>query len=124
MKDQSCKTSRWRMFKAQLNNLSIETFLTKYAQNPDAILIDVRTAKEYEMGHIEGAINIDFLAPDFWEKIRKLDTNKSYFVYCRSGRRSIRACTLMKNGGFDNSKLFNMDYGYKMFKSKPNIDSK
>ena len=112
------------MFKAQLNNLPIETFLTRYAQSPDAILIDVRTPKEFALGHIEGAINIDFLAPNFWAEIKNLDPNQSYFVYCRSGRRSIRACILMKNGGFDNSKIFNMDYGYKMLKTKSNPDSK
>ena len=47
----------------------------------------------------------------FWDQIEALDTNKTYLIYCRTGRRSLRACTLMKNGGFDKEKVFNLDGG-------------
>jgi rhodanese-related sulfurtransferase len=45
------------------------------------------------------------------DKIEDLEKGKSYLVYCRSGRRSIRVCTWMRNGGFDNQKIFNLDKG-------------
>ena len=38
-----------------------------------------------------------------------MDTTAPYFIYCRSSRRSVRACTLMRNGGFQ--ELYNMDGG-------------
>ena len=78
-------------------------------KNP--VIIDVRTANEFQQGHIANAINIDFLAEDLWEKIETYDPKQTFFVYCRSGRRSIRVCTLMRNGGFDNNRVFNLDGG-------------
>lgn len=110
--DKSCKTPRWRMLKSQLNNLSVEEFSVATQHLKDAKLIDVRTADEFEFGHLKNAINLDYLAEDFWDKVEKLDKEKNYFVYCRSGRRSIRVCTLMRNGGFDNAKIFNLDKGF------------
>jgi len=76
------------------------------------IILDVRTAQEYELSHITDAIHINYFAKDFWEEVEQLDKTKDILVYCRTGRRSIRACTLMKNGGFDNSKVFNLEGGF------------
>ena len=115
MKDQSCKTSRWRLFKAQLNNLQPIDFQQKINAAESPIIIDVRTPREFAGGHIENAINIDYLGPDFWEQIEVLPNDKNIFVYCRTGRRSIRACTLMKNGGFDEDKIFNLEGGYPLW---------
>ena len=111
-KDKSCKTPRWRMLKSQLNNLSAKEFSVATRQLKDAVLVDVRTVEEFQIGHLPSAINIDYLSEDFWEKIEKLNQQKNYFIYCRSGRRSIRVCTLMRNGGFDNDKIFNLDKGF------------
>ena len=112
MEDKSCKTSRWFFFKSKLNNLPPKIFQQKIQEASEPIIVDVRTPEEYRQGHIEGAININFLSPDFWEQMEGLDTSKEIFVYCRTGRRSIRACTLMRNGGFDNDKVFNLEGGY------------
>lgn len=105
----TCKISRWQILKAQLNNLTPEAFLQMVNQTPGAVVIDVRTQAEYEEGNLFDAINIDYLAYDFWDRIEKLDPHRPYFIYCRSGRRSIRTCTLMKNGGFD--QVYNLDGG-------------
>ncbi len=77
--------------------------------------MDVRTPDEFIMGHIDGAVNIDYLSGDFWEQIELLDASKDIFVYCRTERRSIRTCTLMRNGGFDNDKVFNLEGGYSLW---------
>lgn len=110
--DQSCKTSRWRMLKSQLNNLSAQDFAAAAKELDNAVMIDVRTAKEFDFGHIPNSINMDYLSEDFLEKIENLDKEKNYLIYCRSGRRSIRVCTWMRNGGFDNHKVFNLDRGF------------
>jgi|APSaa5957512622_1039677.scaffolds.fasta_scaffold375853_1 phage shock protein E len=65
------------------------------------IVIDVRTKEEFESGHVEGAINIDFYREDLKEVLAKLDKSKKYGVYCRSGARSSRVVELMKELGFD-----------------------
>lgn len=109
--DKSCKTPRWRMLKSQLNNLSAQEFISASKTFKDAIIIDVRREDEYKFGHIPNSINMDFFAEDFLDKIDSLEKEKDYLVYCRSGRRSIRACTWMRNGGFDNQKVFNLDKG-------------
>lgn len=109
MEENSCKISRWQLLKSCLKNLAPEAFMEAYHAQPGALLIDVRTPEEFKAEHIEGAININYLGPDFWEKIESLDPEGYYFVYCRTERRSIRSCTLMKNGGFKN--IVNMEGG-------------
>lgn len=111
MEDSSCKTPRWRMLKSLLNNLSPQDFKKKMQSDEEVVIIDVRTANEFEQNAFKNALNINFLKPDFWEKLDALDKSKTYLVYCRTGRRSIRACTLMSNGGFDKTKVFNLDGG-------------
>lgn len=117
-KDRSCKTPRWRMLKSHLNNLSSEEFAVASNNLAAAVIIDVRTEKEFRIEHIPNAINLDYLSNSFWEKVEKLDANKNYFIYCRSGRRSIRVCTLMRNGGFKNEKIFNLDRGFVEWKEQ------
>ncbi len=109
--DKSCKTPRWRMLKSQLNNLSAQEFISASNTLEDAIIIDVRRENEYEIGHLPNSIHMDFFADDFLDKIENLEKEKDYLIYCRSGRRSIRVCTWMQNGGFDNQKVFNLDKG-------------
>lgn len=104
-----CPINRWQLLKARLNNLSAEDFERAIAEQPDITVIDVRTAEEYAAGHIEGAINIDYLSYDFLELLERLDRQHTYYVYCRSGRRSMRAATLMRNGGFQS--VFHLDGG-------------
>lgn len=116
MEDKSCKTPRWLLLKAQLNNLSPEAFHQKLQTVDNPIILDVRTPQEFAVGHIENAINISYLAEDFWDRIETICPSKYIFVYCRSGRRSIRTCTLMRNGGFDNARIFNLEGGYPLWK--------
>ena len=115
MEDKSCKTPRWRLLKAQLNNLSPKEFSASIKACKDPIVVDVRTPAEFAQNHIPGAENICYLADDFWDRIEQLDADKDIFVYCRTGRRSIRACTLMRNGGFDPAKVFNLEGGYALW---------
>ncbi|WP_121253773.1 rhodanese-like domain-containing protein [Nocardioides ferulae] len=65
-----------------------------------AEVIDVRTPGEFSAGHLEGARNIDFNAPDFAEQVAKLDPETSYVLYCASGNRAGQAQQLMLEQGF------------------------
>jgi rhodanese-related sulfurtransferase len=82
--------------------LPYSEFKTKFDQTPNAMLIDVRTKEEFDSGHIENAVNIDFQDPSFISEIQKLDKDRQYFVYCRSGNRSAQAVSLMKKQGIKN----------------------
>ena len=67
---------------------------------PGITLIDVRTPAEFAEGHIEGAINIDFQAPDFADQVGTLDKTAPYAIYCRSDNRSGQAEAIMAGLGF------------------------
>ena len=69
--------------------------------DPDLLIIDVRTPQEYTDGHIEDAINMDFNSGAFGDEVRKLDRTKKYLVYCRSGNRSRGAINEMTQLGFE-----------------------
>lgn len=109
--DNFCRIPRWKLLKDQLNNLDPQHFLKEMEGRDNAIIIDVRTTKEFEENHLEGAVNISYFDEELWNKICTLKQYEYFFVYCKTGRRSIRVCTLMKNGGFDGKKIFNLDGG-------------
>ena len=52
----------------------------------DCLIIDVRTSEEFEEVRLPNSINIDFYNPqDFMQELEKLDKNKAYYIYCRTG---------------------------------------
>jgi rhodanese-related sulfurtransferase len=90
-------------------NLNSTEFSDKLNQDKDAVLIDVRTDNEYRKGHIPNSVLINIYEPNFAEEINKLDRNKNYYLYCRSGNRSYHAGMYMKQLGFKN--VYNLEYG-------------
>ena len=92
------------------NNIDTQNWKKKLSENPDAICIDVRTPNEYNEYHISNSMNIDIYDPQgFMKKINEFDLSKSYFIYCKSGKRSQMACEIMQQYGFN--KLFNLEGG-------------
>ena len=73
----------------------------------DAVMLDGRTEEEVEEQSIPPTLPIDFYQwQGFLDELEKLDKNKSYYVYCKSGGRSGHACMIMQKLGFD--KTFNL----------------
>jgi Rhodanese-related sulfurtransferase len=66
------------------------------------IVLDVRTAEEFNEGHIKGAVNIDIRQPDAYSKIDKLNHAEKYIVHCRTNHRSGMATDYMMQKGFKN----------------------
>jgi rhodanese-related sulfurtransferase len=89
-------------------NLSAEDFRKEMSAS-DAIIIDVRSAGEFQSGKIKGARNLDVTAPGFSSQIQNLPKDKKYFLYCRSGARSSNACSIMSKQGFE--KVYNLSSG-------------
>ena len=81
----------------------------------NTVLLDVRSAAEFEKGHIPGATNIDINSARFAERISALDTNKTYLVNCAVGMRSAKACKKMETLGFAN--LYDLGAGFDGWKS-------
>ena len=79
-------------------------------KNTNNVVLDVRSKKEFDAGHVPGATNIDVNAADFEDRIAKLDKNKTYLVHCAAGRRSVKAANKMSELKFKN--LVNLEGGY------------
>ncbi len=84
--------------------------------NPNFIILDVRTPNEYKEEHLENACLLNVKSPSFEVQLDRMDKNKKYFVYCRRGKRGIIACNLMKKHGF--SEVYNITGGINRWKSK------
>ncbi len=86
----------------------------KLIAEPDVVILDVRTAEEFNGGHIENALNIDVKQPDFMQKAKvALPKEKTIAVYCRSGKRSANAATKLAAEGF---KVVNLHGGIMAWK--------
>lgn len=96
--------------------LPLEAYKSKMNELGDGRqLIDVRTPEEYNEGHIEGAVNIDFYADDFEQQLQqKLDKGKPVLLYCRSGSRSAQSAEQMKALGF--KEMYDLKGGFMAWK--------
>lgn len=85
-------------------NLTQEDWVSQFETDDNAVILDVRTEAEFNEGIITDAINIDIhLGQGFITEIEALDKTKNYYVYCRSGMRSAKACEIMNELGFENA---------------------
>jgi len=84
--------------------------------NPKFVIIDIRTTDEFSGKRIENAINIDYKSDTFRDKLNKLDKNKIYLIYCRSGRRSGSALKIMNEFSF--KEAYNMVGGINQWKNE------
>jgi rhodanese-related sulfurtransferase len=90
-----------------INRLTAEEFYNKTLQakedESNIVLIDIRTKPEFEAGHIEGALMIDFYANKYIDNLKELDRTKTYIIYCRSGNRTGQTLQVMQQLGFENT---------------------
>jgi len=81
----------------------------KMLDNDSIILIDIRTKQEFDAGHIEGAIMIDWYQRYFETAANKLDKNATVLIYCRSGNRTSKAKYMLIGMGFTD--IYNLEFG-------------
>jgi len=96
-------------------DLSPKEFKAKMSAS-NTIVLDVRTPAEIAQGKIPGAFDLDIRNPAFKGEVDKLDKAKTYLIYCKSGGRSGRACSIFKDAGFE--KIYNLEGGYDGWKSE------
>ena len=81
-----------------MKEITFDAFYQLY-QNDQLSLVDVREMDEFETLHLEGAQNLPLgqLADIF----DRLDKDLLYYVICKSGMRSARACQFLAEKGYD-----------------------
>ncbi|WP_299363578.1 rhodanese-like domain-containing protein [Winogradskyella sp.] len=97
----------------ETNNIKILTSeeFKSAINEKDIQLIDVRTSREYNSGHIEKAVNIDFFNRlTFVDALKKLDKSRPVFLYCHSGNRSQKAAKMILEMGFQ--EIYDLRGGY------------
>ena len=93
-----------------MEDLSQEEWASQLEEDANAVVLDVRTDAEVAGGIIPNAIHIDIYKGQlFVDEIESLDKSKNYYVYCRSGNRSGKACAIMLQLGFKNA--YNLEGG-------------
>lgn len=100
-----------------LRNISPENafeLFDKVQDDPDFIVMDLRTPKEFTTGYLEGAVNIDFRGENFTEELKEGDREKKYLIYCGSGVRSAKALAKMEE--LEYLEVYNILGGIRMWK--------
>jgi NADPH-dependent 2,4-dienoyl-CoA reductase/sulfur reductase-like enzyme/rhodanese-related sulfurtransferase/TusA-related sulfurtransferase len=85
----------------------------KEVQNNNSFILDVRTKEEYEVGHIDNAINISDL--EIRNRLNEIPKDKDLYVYCEVGYRGYLASRLLLQKGYN--RVYNLSGGYKLFKT-------
>lgn len=82
-------------------DLTAEEAKERMEENPDLILLDVRTQEEFDEGHIPGAVCLpnEFITADMPFPFEK---DAEVLIYCRSGHRSAEAADKLRDMGFSN----------------------
>lgn len=99
------------------DTMKVEAVSKYVAQHEDVIVLDVRTPVEYGISHIPGAVNINVQDESFADLAAKLETDKTYIVYCTRnpvGGRSMTALAKLEELGFKG--LYSLEGGHVAWK--------
>jgi len=101
---------------AEINADSAFSLVQNNNDNPNFIILDIRTPNEYTPDHIKNGVNLNYYNSDFKQTLDTLIKNKTYLIHCRSGSRSRKAFKIMKDLNF--AKVYNMKGGISAWKNK------
>lgn len=79
------------------------------------VLLDVRTPEEFDQGHIDNALNINWFDEDFAQQVEAIDKGETIYVYCKVGGRSTKAQQKLLSLGYKN--VVNLEGGYDAWSS-------
>ncbi|MGF1503991.1 MAG: rhodanese-like domain-containing protein [Anaerolineae bacterium] len=81
-----------------VSRIQPQEYVSTFEDNPDHILVDVRTPEEFASGHIPGAINIP--VEEIANRLDEIPADTNVVVYCRSGNRSATAASELAESGY------------------------
>jgi phage shock protein E len=100
---------------AQVKGISSQEVKDLLAFQPEVVILDVRTPEEYQAGHLKNAQLLNIYSPDFQDRLKALNPEKTYLVYCAVGGRSGQASQQMQELGF--KKVYDAQEGFSSLKS-------
>lgn len=91
-----------------IESISVEEFARRTQNGETGNILDVRRASEYGSEHIPAAENapLDYID----DSMQAVDKNKTYYVHCAGGYRSMIFSSILRSRGFDN--LVNVQGGF------------
>ncbi len=93
-----------------IKNLNEKDWVALQNETSNVVTIDVRTPEEWAEGIIPESSMLNIMNPQvFVAGLEKLNKEDAFFIYCRSGARSMQACQIMEQYGFNN--VTNLDGG-------------
>jgi rhodanese-related sulfurtransferase len=101
---------------ADAKNISIDEAAKLLKSDTNIVVLDVRTPREFQAGHIKGATNINFNDKDFAKRVAALDKDKTYIIHCAAGGRSGKACEQIKTMDFKH--MLHMNQGFNAWKEE------
>lgn len=93
----------------QINSISVQTFVDTYRTDKNINILDVRKKSEYDAEHILDVANLPLDTIN--DGMPLIDKNKTYFVHCAGGYRSMIYTSILKSRGYNN--LVNVEGGFK-----------
>ena len=95
-----------------ITSISVQQLAEAQKANPEINILDVRKGSEHLSEHIVGATNapLDYIN----ESMLKVDKNKTYYVHCAGGYRSMIFTSILRARGYNN--LIDVDGGFKAIK--------
>lgn len=81
-----------------MKEITFNDFYQLY-QKESLSVLDVREVEEFEALHLEGARNLPL--SQLADTYDQLDKSQSYYVICKSGKRSARACQFLAERGYE-----------------------
>ncbi|WP_276480286.1 MBL fold metallo-hydrolase [Paraflavitalea pollutisoli] len=95
-----------------ITSISADELAERLAKDPSLAIADVRKESEYVSEHVSGAENLplDYIN----DQVAKLDKNKTYYIHCAGGYRSMIFNSILRARGFD--QLIDVKGGFKAMK--------
>lgn len=103
---------------AKIERITANALVEELASDNPPTVIDVRSEKEWENGHIDGSVNIPL--PTMVERLADVPKNKPFVVHCQGGYRSAIASSLLEQAGFDN--FMDLVGGFKAWQTSNNAE--
>lgn len=98
----------------EVKNISAKQARELIDREKDVFILDVRTQEEYNDAHIKGANLIPI--QELEQNINKIPKDKKVIVHCAKGKRSAKACEILKDEGL--KELYNVEGGINQWKSE------